>query len=106
MSFQVEVAGGAALRSLRAGPARVFASFERSCYVETPGGIACLGGEKLGLGPLNAVLAGFEVPAIGDAISVDCTRVSPWRPAACYRQNLQELNRPNRSARCKPRSMR
>ena len=43
MSFRVERAGRAALAALRAGPARVFASFERSCYVETRVGIACVG---------------------------------------------------------------
>ena len=38
-------AGRAALTALRApGPARVFAAFERSCYVETAAGIACIGG--------------------------------------------------------------
>lgn len=81
MSYQAEISGGAALRALRAGPARVFASFERSCYVETPAGIACLGGTGLGLGPLNAVVTDFKVPSIGNVISIDCSCVSRWRPA-------------------------
>ena len=44
--------GGAAHGALRAGArATVFAAFERSCYVETPAGSACVGGPALGLGP-------------------------------------------------------
>jgi hypothetical protein len=42
MSFRVRGRGAARPAALRAGPAKVFASFERSCYVETPAGIACL----------------------------------------------------------------
>ena len=81
MSCRVEAGGGAALRALRAGPARVFAAFERSCYVETSAGIACLGGAGLGLGPLNAVVADFKAPAVGEMISIDCSGASLWRPA-------------------------
>ena len=81
MSSRVERAGRAALACLRAGPATVFASFERSCYVETPRGIACLGGRELGLGPLNAIVDGFEVPAIGDIVSIDSSSALLWQPS-------------------------
>lgn len=77
----VERAGGAALAALRAGPAKVFASFERSCYVETPSGIACLGGPGLGLGPLNAVVRNFEVLPTGNSVSIDLHSAFPWKPS-------------------------
>jgi Protein of unknown function (DUF2877) len=81
MSFRVEIAGRAALAALRAGPAKVFASFERSCYVETSAGIACLGGAGLGLGPLNAIIDGFQLPAIGDVVSIDSSSALLWQPS-------------------------
>ncbi len=77
----VERAGGAALAALRAGPARVFASFERSCYVETPSGIACLGGPGLGLGPLNAIVEDFESLAVGSPVFIDTGKTRLWRPS-------------------------
>jgi hypothetical protein len=81
MSFQVEQAGGAALAALKLGPATVFAAFERSCYVETPAGIACLGGKQLGMGPLNAVVADFQPPSLNSRfqIRLDSTRL--WKPS-------------------------
>jgi hypothetical protein len=81
MSFRAREIGGAALACLRAGPAQVFASFERSCYVETRAGIACLGGTGLGLGPLNAIVENFAAPATGDVVSVDLSSALLWRPA-------------------------
>jgi len=80
MSFRVSRAGRAALAALRAGPARVFAVFERSCYVETSAGLACLGGPGLGQGPLNAILEGFEVPAIGTDVEFELSQVEIWQP--------------------------
>jgi hypothetical protein len=80
MSWRVDRAGGAALKTLRGGPATVFASFERSCYVETPAGIACLGAD-IGLGPLNAVVESFETRELGDAVAIDLTAVVLWQPA-------------------------
>jgi hypothetical protein len=90
MSFRARRAGGAEIRSagyaalaaLRAGPARVFAAFERSCYVETPAGIACLGGPGLGLGPLNAIVERFAAPVVGDAVAINLDGVLPWKPGA------------------------
>ena len=82
MSFRVERVGGAALAALRAGPANVFATFERSCYVETKAGIACLGTE-IGLGPLNVIVEeGFAVPSTGTAVSLDLDSARVWNPPA------------------------
>jgi hypothetical protein len=80
MSFRVEEAGRFALRALQAGPATVFAKFERSCYVETAGGIACLGGLNLGLGPLNAVIPGFDPE--GSFLDLETKTASTWVPTS------------------------
>jgi len=82
MSFRAREIGGAALACLRAGPAQVFASFERSCYVETRAGIACLGGPGLGLGPLNAIVEACERLSVGASIVVDIDDATRWRPPA------------------------
>jgi len=81
MSFRVNRAGGAALTALRSGSAKVFASFERSCYVETPSGIACLGGPGLGMGPLNAIVEDFESFPVGNSVSVEIEAAISWKPA-------------------------
>jgi len=82
MSFQVSHAGRASLAALRARPATVFASFERSCYVETPLGIACLGGPGLGMGPLNAIVEDFETVPVGSSVFIDIGKARLWKPAA------------------------
>ena len=93
MSLRVKQAGGAALAALRAGPAKVFASFERSCYVETRGGIACLGAD-IGLGPLNALAESFESLPVGTSVSVEIGEARPWRPAAPARMKKIEIEIP------------
>ena len=79
--FRARHIGGAALAALRAGPATVFASFERSCYVETPSGIACLGGPGLGLGPLNAIVEDFESLPIGMSVFIEIEKNTLWKPS-------------------------
>jgi hypothetical protein len=81
MSLRVDRIGSAALIALRAGPATVFASFERSCYVETPSGIACLGGPGLGMGPLNAIVEDFESLPVGVSVSFEMGNARLWKPA-------------------------
>ncbi|MGQ0662263.1 MAG: oxamate carbamoyltransferase subunit AllH family protein [Pseudomonadota bacterium] len=49
--------GGAARRALAFGDGTVLAVFERSFYLETEGGLACLGPSAIGAGPLNAIAA-------------------------------------------------
>lgn len=82
MSFRVNRAGSAALAALRAGPATVFASFERSCYVETQSGIACLGGPGVGMGPLNAIVEDFESFSLGRSVFIDIEKTGLWKPCA------------------------
>jgi Protein of unknown function (DUF2877) len=82
MSFRAEATGRPARAALGAGRATVFAAFERSCYVETNLGIACVGAPGLGNGPLNVIVKGFPVPAIGDAVRIDFASASVWRPSS------------------------
>ncbi len=77
--------GSAARAALHAGaPARVFASFERSCYVETPSGIACIGGPGLGLGPLNAIVEDFESFPVGNSVFIEIEKAALWKPRASF----------------------
>ncbi len=65
--------------ALSSGEARVIAVFERSCYVETPSGLACIG--VVGNGPLNAHCASFpQVLAVGDSLRFEVDEASVWRP--------------------------
>jgi len=79
--FRARRAGSAALASLRGGPATAIAAFERSFYVETPAGIACLGA-GIGCGPLNVTLDEVSVPSIGDRVTVDVESATLWTPPA------------------------
>lgn len=81
MSSPIEISsiGRFARRALISGEARVIAVFERSCYVETPAGLACIG--VVGNGPLNAHCASQPHGiAVGDALGVDLTSAVLWQP--------------------------
>ena len=60
------IGGYAADRVQRAREGRVRAVFERSAYVELDGQWICIGGVRLGGGPLNALVAPAD--AIGRAL--------------------------------------
>ena len=81
MSSPVRISslGRFAHAALASGEARVIAVFEQSAYVETPGGLACLG--AVGHGPLNARcdLASAEI-AVGDLVSTEFEGAPVWRP--------------------------
>ena len=81
--FHARHIGSAALAALRArAPATVFAAFERSFYVATPSGIACIGGPAIGRGPLNVIVdEARTIPAPGTAVVVDFASAMPWVPA-------------------------
>jgi hypothetical protein len=74
-----EIAGRFALQALALGEGEVCAAFRRSCYLRFPGErYACVGDASLGCGPLNALVAGFQPPAIGDRLAVSVR--SLWEP--------------------------
>ena len=78
--FHARVAGRAARAALGGGRTTVFAAFERSFYVETASGIACIGSPDLGRGPLNVIVDGFKGLSMGDAVLLDMHSTTTWRP--------------------------
>lgn len=81
-SVRVRSAGRHALAARRGrAPARVIAAFERSLYIETEAGLACLGTQSLGNGPLNALCDTLPRAAAGDLVAVDLASAVLWRPA-------------------------
>ena len=77
MSFRIKAlrTGCPALRV--AGRATVFASFERSCYVETSDGIACIGA-GIGLGPLNILVEEYVQLPVGNAVDIFVGASKVW----------------------------
>ena len=59
----------------------MIAAFERSLYIETEAGLACLGTASLGNGPLNALCDTLPRAAAGDLVAVDLASAVLWRPA-------------------------
>ena len=81
MSSPVRVSslGRFARAALESGEARVIAVFERSAYVETPAGLACVG--NVGNGPLNAHCDALpSALSLGDVLSIDAAGATLWQP--------------------------
>lgn len=73
--------GRFARAALLSGTPRLIAIFERSAYVETPAGLACIG--AVGNGPLNAHCEGLPPGlAVGDSLRVELEGAALWRPRA------------------------
>lgn len=93
MSLPVEIVslGRFAQAALAAcGEARLIAVFERSGYVETPLGLACVG--KIGCGPLNAIVDVFPAGlAVGDALWIDVRRAFLWKPRTAPGWNARSV---------------
>jgi hypothetical protein len=95
MSLPVKVAslGRFARKALCSGEARVIAVFERSAYVETTGGLACIG--AVGNGPLNAhcsedTQSWLRGVAVGEKLSTEVSGATVWdpRPAPALNEDL------------------
>jgi len=87
--FRARHIGSAALAALRNGPARVFAAFERSFYVETSSSIACIGGPAIGRGPLNVIVENVRrMPVLGALVSVDISSALHWAPGTKLKESL------------------
>ena len=87
MLFATSVAGRFALEALAFGQGEVCAVFRRSFYlrIEDERGVShftCVGDTSLGHGPLNALVPGLELPAIGAKISVATRGARLWEPPA------------------------
>lgn len=77
--IRVRTLGHFAREALTCDDARVIATFERSFYVESRAGLACIG--AVGNGPLNARCdAPLVMPAIGDSIIADLAGAADWQP--------------------------
>ena len=97
-SYQVELHAselGRFARQALSRPARVIARFDRSCYVASSAGIACLGGAGFCSGPLNVIVPSLvRMPALGTEILVHTSGARVWRPP-----------RPVRAAAARPRRL-
>ena len=81
MSLQADIAGRFAVEALAAGAGEVCAVFRRSFYLRCPGErYACVGDLSLGRGPLNALVAQFRMPAMGEQLVVSTQGAQTWRP--------------------------
>ena len=78
--FTAEVAGRAAREALARGEGEVCAVFRRSFYLRFGRSYACIGDASLGRGPLNALVADFRGPAIGDSATVEVDKAVLWEP--------------------------
>ena len=90
MSYRIEVAGRFAHAALASREGVVCAVFRRSFYLEVEGKYACIGDASLGRGPLNALVAQFDPPEMGQRVSVSLGQASIWTPPA-----LNGAARPN-----------
>lgn len=97
MSSPIELSAGEAGRFARralARPARVIARFERSAYVESSAGIACIGGPGLGSGPLNVIIPALaRMPAPGTELAISLRGARIWRPQATPRPFAARIGR-------------
>ncbi len=77
MNLAASVAG----RFVPEGEGEVRAAFRRSCYLGfADGRYACIGDASLGHGPLNALVADFQLPALGTRVALSVA--SRWAPPA------------------------
>jgi hypothetical protein len=78
-TLSARIAGHFAAR----GEGEVCAIFKRCFYLRFAEGYTCVGDESIGHGPLNAIVAGFAVPALGERVALSIAGTwSPTRPAA------------------------
>jgi uncharacterized protein DUF2877 len=97
--YTAEVAGQRAAAALAAGEGEVCAVFRRSFYLRLPGErYACVGDASLGRGPLNALVSGFELPAIGEKISVSTQGSQLWEAPARGKSAAPDLESLRRAA--------
>lgn len=82
MPFQTSVIGRYAQQAAASGEGEVRAAFRRSFYLWFPGNrYACVGDTSLGCGPLNALVADFRMPSLGERVALDAAGARLWTPA-------------------------
>lgn len=80
MSYRIELAGRFAHAALSAGEGEVVAVFRRSFYLRVQDKYVCVGDASLGRGPLNALLADFTQPRMGEHLLLSLDNASLWSP--------------------------
>ena len=82
MSFHASVIGRFAEQAAAGGEGEVRAVFRRSAYLCFPGNrYVCVGDTSLGCGPLNALVADFRLPSLGERLALDIASAQLWKPA-------------------------
>src|SRR5258706_2945143 len=65
------------------GEGEVRAVFRRSFYLQFPGErYACIGEPAVGLGPLNALVEDFQLPALGARVTLSLAGAQRWNAPA------------------------
>ena len=86
------VAGRFARDALAQGAGEVCAVFRRSFYLRCAGErYACVGDASLGRGPLNVLVDGLELPALGERVEISMAAASVWQPPAASHPDLQGI---------------
>ena len=80
MSYRAEITGRFAREALEGGAGEVCAVFRRSFYLRNGDRYACIGDASLGNGPLNALVADFTLPAMGQPVSIALEGAQTWQP--------------------------
>ncbi len=96
MWLRAEITGRFARAALAQGAGEVCAVFRRSFYLRCPGErYACIGDASLGRGPLNALVPGYQEPALGAVVAVSTENARHWEPAP-----MRATARPHVAALC------
>jgi len=83
MSFAASTVGHFAHDAASRGAGEVCAVFRRYVYARFPGErYACIGDTSLGRGPLNALVADFRMPAMGERVELQVEGAERWSPPA------------------------
>ena len=100
MSFQANAIGRFAQQAAAGGAGEVRAVFRRSFYLCFPGErYACVGDLSLGCGPLNALVADFHIPSLGERAALDIAGARLWTPAPLSHQAEPDLQALRAAAR-------
>jgi len=76
LNLRANVAG----RFVPEGEGEVRAVFRRSFYLRVGDRLACVGDPSIGRGPLNALIEGVRLPAIGERLALSTQGAEPWAP--------------------------
>jgi len=97
--FTAEVVGRFAREAIAAGEGEVCALLRHGFYLRFPGErYACAGARALGCGPLNALLAPFAMPRLGERVAIEARAAVPWAPPPLARSGPPAVEALERAA--------